>query len=55
MAHDVAPRVDAAHANAGVSALKVDAGQARGTLGVDDTLWPTPGRRSDIAWHGGIL
>ena len=50
MIHHIAPRVDAAHAHARVGALEVDAGQARGTLAVNDTLWSTAGGSTDITW-----
>ena len=50
MIHHITPRVDAAHAHTGVGALEVDAGQARGTLAVNDTLWSTAGGSTDITW-----
>ena len=51
MIHHVAPGVDAAHAHAGVGALEVDAGQARATLAVDDTLRPAARRCTDVTWR----
>ena len=55
MTHHVAPGVDAAHAHAGVGALEVDAGLARRTLAVDDTLWSAAGRNTDVSWTGGEM
>ena len=55
MTHHVAPGVDAAHAHAGVGALEVDAGLARGTLAVNDTLRSTTRRSSDVSWTRGEM